>query len=254
MKRVIAFTLVFVMTFTMLSGCAKTNPSTTTTAAATAGTTAKPVSAEPHGIFNTYFLADLDTINPHTYILSDSGSIFGLTSMNLYRFIPNEKGDGYVFTTDLAESEPKQTDSEGKVWTIKILENAKWQNGDKINIDDLIYSWKMCLDPLLVNSRSSQMASDYITIVNAKEYSLQGKENKVKWEDVGIKKLDDYTVEITCTEPVTVMDIKNHLNYTWNGLVHKGTYEANMSADKTSTTYGSNSEKFMSCGPYILKE
>lgn len=254
MKRLLALTLAFVMMLSLFAGCSKTETETTASSDSSADTTSAAVSDEPYGVFNNYFLADVDTINPHIYTMSDSGSVFGLTSMGLYRYVPNETGDGFIFATDLAESDPEQVDEEGKVWNIKILENAKWQNGDAITIDDVIYSWKMCLDPLLVNSRASQMASDYITIVNAKEYSLQGSANTVAWEDVGIKKVDDYTVEITCTDPVTAIDVKNHVNYSWNELVHEGTYEACMNEDRTATTYGSTGDKFMSCGPFILKE
>ena len=255
MKRLLALTLAFVMMLSLFAGCSKTETETTASGDSSADTTtAAAASDEPYGVFNNYFLADVDTINPHIYTMSDSGSVFGLTSMGLYRYVPNETGDGFIFATDLAESDPEQVDEEGKVWNIKILENAKWQNGDAITIDDVIYSWKMCLDPLLVNSRASQMASDYITIVNAKEYSLQGSANTVAWEDVGIKKIDEYTVQIICTDPVTAIDVKNHINYTWNALVHEGTYEACMNEDRTATTYGSTGDKFMSCGPYILKE
>ena len=255
MKRLLALTLAFVMMLSLFAGCSKTETETTASGDPSADTTtAAAASDEPYGVFNNYFLADVDTINPHIYTMSDSGTVFGLTSMGLYRYVPNETGDGFIFTTDLAESDPEQVDEEGKVWNIKIHEDAKWQNGDAITIDDVIYSWKMCLDPLLVNSRASQMASDYITIVNAKEYSLQGSANTVAWEDVGIKKIDEYTVQIICTDPVTAIDVKNHINYTWNALVHEGTYEACMNEDRTATTYGSTGDKFMSCGPYILKE
>ena len=254
MKRLLALTLAFVMMLSLFAGCSKTETETTASSGSSADTTTAAASDEPYGVFNNYFLADVDTINPHTWTMSDSGTLISLTSMNLYRYAPNETGDGFIFTTELAESDPEQVDEEGKVWNIKILENAKWQNGDAITIDDVIYSWKMCLDPILVNSRASQMASDYITIVNAKEYSLQGDANTVAWEDVGIKKVDDYTVQLICTDPVTAIDVKNHVNYSWNELVHEETYEACMSEDRTSNTYGSSADKYMSCGRFILKE
>lgn len=88
----------------------------------------------------------------------------------------------------MAESEPEQVDADGKIWQIKIRENAKWENGDSINVDDVIYSFQMCLDPLMVNNRASQLASDYITITKATDYYLQGTENKVSWDEVGIKR------------------------------------------------------------------
>ena len=148
----------------------------------------------------------------------------------------------------------QQTDEEGKVWHIKIRENAKWENGDAIDVDDVIYSFKMCLDPIMVNSRASQLASDYITITKASDYSLQGNAGTVAWEDVRIKKADDYTLELQLDAHVTAEDIKSHINYVWTCLVHEPTYEACMSEDRSTNTYGSTREKYMSCGAFILDQ
>lgn len=127
-------------------------------------------------------------------------------------------------------------------------------NGDAIDVDDVIYSFKMCLDPIMVNSRASQLASDYITITKASDYSLQGNTGTVAWEDVGIKKADDYTLELQLDAPVTAEDIKSHFNYVWTCLVHEPTYEACMSEDRSTNTYGSTREKYMSCGAFILDQ
>lgn len=213
-----------------------------------------PAQDEPYGTFRNYFTGDIDTINPHIYTLSNSGDVFALVSMRLYYQMPTEDGKAFVLTGELADGDPVQTDDEGKIWQIKIHEDAVWENGDKITIDDVIYSWQMCLDPILVNSRASQLASDYITIVNAKDYYLQGNAGTVAWEDIGIKKVDDYTVELQLTDPVTAEDVKNHLNYVWTSLVHKPTYEAQMDADRSKTAYGSSADRFMSCGRFILKD
>lgn len=255
MKKILALVLVLAMSLALFSGCNKTEDKPTTDKPVeTDKPQTTPQTTEPNGVFNSYMLADIDTINPHTWTMSDSETIFGLATMGLYYYVPTADGKGFEFVGELAKGDPVKTDEEGKVWKIEIYDNAQWANGDKITAEDVVYSFKMCLDPILVNSRASQMASDYITIVNAKEYSLQGNKGEVKWEDVGIKKLDDYTIEITCTDAVTAMDVKSHLNYGWTDLVHKATYEANMAADKSSTSYGSTGDKFMSCGAFILKE
>ena len=106
----------------------------------------------------------------------------------------------------------------------------------------------------MVNSRASQLASDYITITKASDYSLQGNAGTVAWEDVGIKKADDYTLELQLDAPVTAEDIKSHFNYVWTCLVHEPTYEACMSEDRSTNTYGSTREKYMSCGAFILDQ
>jgi oligopeptide transport system substrate-binding protein len=110
------------------------------------------------------------------------------------------------------------------------------------------------MDPLMLNSRASQLASDYITIVNAKEYYLQGKAGTVSWEDVGIKRIDDYTLQLELTGPVTQEDVMKHFNYAWTCLVYKPLYEAGMNADRTKTTYGSSAAEYMSSGFFVLTD
>ena len=85
----------------------------------------------------------------------------------------------------------------------------------------------------MVNNRASQLASDYITITKATDYYLQGTENKVSWDEVGIKRNGDYMLGLELDAPVTAADIKSHFNYVWTNLVHKPTYEAGMNEDRT---------------------
>jgi ABC-type oligopeptide transport system substrate-binding subunit len=63
-----------------------------------------------------------------------------------------------------------------------------------ITVDDVIYSLKQVMDPLLLTRRASQVASEYITIKGAVDYCQQGNSNSVPWETVGLKKIDDYTL------------------------------------------------------------
>ena len=264
-KRAMAAMLACTMAVSLLSGCSSEpkNPGDSDTAAATqaasqteaagaAETEAAQAESTGPKIFNDYFTTDVDTINPHTWSMSVAGDVISRTSLLLYRDYPTADGTAFEYVPELAADEPQQMDDEGMLWHIPIRENLQWANGDPISVDDVIYSFKMCLDPILVNSRASQLASDYITITKASDYALQGSADTVSWDEVGIKKADDYTLELQLDAPVTAADIKAHFNYMWTVLVHEPTYEACMSADRTTNTYGSTMDKFMSCGPFIM--
>lgn len=259
-KRVLAAFMVCSMAVGLLAGCSSEpkNPGDSDTAAVTtqagAETESGGAQATSEHVFHNYFTTDIDTINPHIYTLSASADVFRMTSLQLYRSYPTEDGSAFDYIPELASAEPEQMDEEGKVWQIKIRDDAKWENGDAINMDDVIYSFQMCLDPKLVNNRASQLASDYITITKAEDYYLQGDSGTVSWDEVGIKKIDDYTLELQLDAPVTAADIKSHFDYSWTCLVHKPTYEACMNEDRTSTTYGSTADKYMSCGAYLLTD
>ena len=255
-KRTIAALLACTMVLGTITGCSSEpkNPGDSDTEAVQVSTEAAATTSAGPKIFNDYMTSDVDTLNSHIYTLSVSSDIISPSTLLLYRLYPTEDGKSSDYVPELAESKPEQLDEEGKVWQIKIRENAKWENGDPITVDDVIYSFKMCLDPLMVNSRASQLASDYITITKATEYSLQGTENKVSWDEVGIKRNGDYLLGLELDAPVTEADVRSQFHYVWTNLVHKPTYEAGMNADRTKTSYGSTKDTYMSCGAYILTD
>lgn len=263
-KRTLAALLACTMLIGSLSGCSSEpkNPGDSNEPAETQATESTQVAdsetkaAEAAGpkIFNDYMTTDVDTLNSHVYTMSVSSDVINLTTLLLYRQYPTADGSTFEYVPELAADEPQQMDEEGKIWQIKLRENAKWETGEAINVDDLIYSLQMCLDPVLVNSRASQLASDYITIVKATDYYLQGNEETTSWDEVGIKRIDDYTLGLELEAPVTVADIKSHFNYTWTNLVHKPTYEEGMNEDHSKTSYASTLETYKSCGAYILTE
>ena len=255
-KRTIAALLACTMVLGTITGCSSEpkNPGDSDTEAVQVSTEAAATTSAGPKIFNDYMTSDVDTLNSHIYTLSVSSDIISPSTLLLYRRYPTEDGKSSEYVPELAESKPEQLDEEGQVWQIKIRENAKWENGDPITVDDVIYSFKMCLDPLMVNSRASQLASDYITITKATEYSLQGTENKVSWDEVGIKRNGDYLLGLELDAPVTEADVRSQFHYVWTNLVHKPTYEAGMNADRTKTSYGSTKDTYMSCGAYILTD
>ena len=69
---------------------------------------------------------------------------------------------------------------------------------------------------------------------------------------VGIKKTGDYQITIYSAAPTTPFDFK--YNFSSNWLVKEDLYEANKTqiGALTKTTYGTEKEKYMSYGPYIL--
>lgn len=170
---------------------------------------------------------------------------------NLYRYVPNDTKDGIKLVPDLAESEPITQD--GYTWNIKINPNAKWANGEKINADTFLYSWQKALDPNMMLSAASGLAQNIITVENAYEYYTQKAEGiEVAWEDVGFKKVDDYTVSVTTTEKYTGTQVMQHFQMRYTGPVYQPLYDSSISEDGTSTTYGTEADLFMASGPFVL--
>lgn len=259
-KHLLTALLAFALLLSTLSGCgAPKNPgdsnSEPTTPPQTGDEPQAPQTEEGRGgVFRDYTTGDIDIMNPYIYKNSASSDMLDKTGMTLYYAYATDDRSTFERLPVLAESEPKQMDDTHLVWQIKLRENAKWANGDPINVDDVIYSLQMALDPLLVNKQANQVADNYIKIANAVEYSLQGNSNTVSWDDVGIKRIDDYTLGLELALPATEYDVIAHFCNTWCNIVHRDTFEACMSADRTSNTYGSDLDSYMSCGQFIFTE
>lgn len=170
---------------------------------------------------------------------------------NLYRYVANEARDAAVLAPDLAAKEPYTED--GYTWTIELNPEAKWANGDPINADTFMYSWKMALDPKISYATPSGLAKNFIEVAGAYDYYTQASTGvPVDWEDVGFKKVDDHTLTVTATEKYTAVDVMRHFQMRYTGPVYEPLYEAGMNSDRTATTYGTETDQIMSCGPFQL--
>lgn len=262
-KKLAALLLATLMLFTILAAAcerAVQEPSASLTQDPSDTATPAPEETEDpipaaEKVYRTSLSADIATLNAHNNTNTNVQTVYDYCSSPLYRQVPTEDGTAAIYVGDLADGEPYLTDEAGYVWNIKIREDAKWSNGDPINADTFIYSYKMLLDPKLVNSMANFAYSNYITIKNAEAYykQLQEGNSAVAWDDVGIKKIDEYTLEFTTTQRSTASDVMRHFSDRSMFPVYEPLYEAGMNADRTATTYGTTLDEWMGCGPYILE-
>lgn len=204
---------------------------------------------EGHGILREASVNKIGSLNPHTYINSYSSDQIKRTSLRLYAYFPN---DDYTFcdlTGELAEEDPIQMDEEGKVWQIKIRDGVIWENGDDLDANDVYYTWKMILDPKMANLRASNFAKDVIEIENAMNYF----EGKCSWDEVGLKFIDDNTVEVHTVFGHDPREVKTHFAHEANCIVNEEYYEKGMNADRTETLYGTSTEYWISSGPFTVE-
>ncbi|MBQ5739607.1 MAG: hypothetical protein IIV78_04275 [Oscillospiraceae bacterium] len=195
------------------------------------------------------------TLNPHTAQQSSDTTAVAYITSPLYGNYLNKETNRFKRGPILAAEEPIDVNGDGTVWQIKINENAQWVNGEPINADTFMYSWKMVLDPKLLSPRASDIADGAVKVVNATAYCTQDTTGvAVAWEDVGIKKIDDYTIEITLVGPYTQSEVMRHLGTVGSYPVYEPLYEAGMNAERTATSYGTEFEQSMSCGQFYLSD
>ncbi|NRD78431.1 peptide ABC transporter substrate-binding protein [Bacillus sp. BRMEA1] len=96
---------------------------------------------------------------------------------------------------DLAVGDPEYN-ADKTVLTIKLRKDAKWSNGDPVTAKDFVYAWQRGIDPKTASPYVPYMMDDKIK--NATAIS----ENKAPVSSLGIKAVDDYTLQVTLEKPL----------------------------------------------------
>lgn len=134
---------------------------------------------------------------------------------------------------------------DGLVYTFHMRKEAKWSNGDPVTARDFYNSYKRILTPSLA-SRYSYML---YPIKNAKRFNESEITN---FDDVGVKALDDATLQITLEHPTAYFLAMTAQHFTY-WPVHLPTIE------KYGDPYqrGNNWTRpghYVGNGPFVLKE
>ena len=89
-----------------------------------------------------------------------------------------------------------ELDASGTVYTFKLRPDAKWSNGEPVTAADYVYGWQRAADPK--NASNYAWFIELTGVANASDV-VQGKQSP---DALGIKALDDYTLQITLKNPV----------------------------------------------------
>jgi ABC-type oligopeptide transport system substrate-binding subunit len=114
-------------------------------------------------------------------------------------------GDDLEPLPALAES----WEEDGNVVTFHLRDDGRWTNGDPVTAHDFEYSWKRTLDPKLAADYAYQLYG----IVGAEAYNnAKPAEAAALRERVGVKALDDRTLQVTLTseQPWFVQQAAHH--------------------------------------------
>ena len=211
------------------------------------------VAASGPKIMNLSLTAPATTLNAHVTEMSEI-EIIDYVQACLYQWVPSADRKAHFLDAELATGKPIPG-ADGTSWTIKIDPRAKWADGEPITADTFIYSWKMALDPKMLNTPGgSTCGKNYITVKNALAYYTQATTgNAVSWADVGLKKIDDRTLSIVTDGRFTQQEVMQHFAWRTTGPVYEKLYEATMDSSRRTTQYGTSMEKYMPSGPFKLK-
>lgn len=181
----------------------------------------------------------------------------------LYEYEFNADKTGYVLVPSMAAENPIPVDSKvlpsgkevSKKWRIKIADNLQWKFNSstdtsmitKTNIDarDFYETYKIALENKWLRAVSG--GGDFVggpqKILNAQEFV----DGTAKWEDVGIKLIDDYTLEFNFVEDQSEWNIRYGFSSFVTTPINIELYKA--LGDK----YGVDEKSIGYTGPYYVE-
>lgn len=127
-----------------------------------------------------------ETIDPIQNTSTDGGTIASAVFEGLTALDANDEPiPGVAETWDV--SPDKMT------YTFHLRKDAKWSDGQAVTAKDFVYSWQRALDP----NTKAEYAYQLFYIKNGEEFNS----GTAKAEDLGVKALDDYTLEVALNAP-----------------------------------------------------
>ena len=148
-------------------------------------------------------------------------------------------------------------DETGTVYTFKIREGVKWVDSQGREIADLTaHDWVSGMQHLLdLGTGATYLAgSGYANIVGVDEY-LSG--DITDFTQVGVKAVDDYTLQYTLSEPtsyfLTILGYNPFSPLCRTYYESKGgKFGAELDATAADYTYGKTPDDIAYCGPYLV--
>ena len=196
MKKILAAMLSGAVVLAALGGCgtytddgtsSSGSSSSAETSSAESGTgestdTSADTSADPMTF--TFIGGQPVTLNPILSQSTDDGNSFYLLQSSLFRYTADGVQNEICETYDVSD--------DGLTYTFH-LRDANWSDGEPITAEHFAYALYCYTSP----DMGCPQASGYYDIAGAEAFNT----GSGSWEDVGVKAIDDKTLEITLTEP-----------------------------------------------------
>ncbi|MFR3727211.1 peptide ABC transporter substrate-binding protein [Lacrimispora sp.] len=228
-KKVLALSSAVCLAMGVLTGCGFTG-STESTAASETAAGKESEAAAGSQVLSVYANAEIKTLVQ--WAASDSQSAM----------VNNNAFEGLLRLDEKNEAQPALAESfdvsEDKLtYTFHLRDGLQWSDGTPLTANDFVFAWLKQMSAEATNGYSFIM-TDYI--VNGIEYN----EGTVKAEEVGVKALDDKTLEVTLKAPtpyfprLTVLCQFFPLNEAY--------------VTEQGDQYGLTADHMIYCGPYVI--
>lgn len=183
--------------------------------------------------------SDATGLNPMINTTGPDNGVYDLIYETLISEVTDENSNAVIRP---AAAEKWDISDDGTVYTFHIREDAVWSDGEPVTADDFVFTFRTMATPE-VGSTNAWLFEDVILNYTEALYN-DGKtaEYDKKPEDIGVKAIDDKTVEFTLTKPYSYfLDL-----LTGAKPVRQDKYE------EYGNEYGSSVDKIVMNGPFVV--
>lgn len=228
-KRFIALIMILILCIGLLSGCGKEQG---TPAGVENGEEIEGMQKEQ--VFSFATLDEPTGLNPLVNTTAPDNSVHRFFLETLIRYVTDENGLAVI---EPGIAEDWEVSEDGLIWTFYLREEAIWDDGVPVTAHDFVYTYRMMATPE-IGSTNAHLFDDIILNFTEAHYD-EGK----KPEDIGVKAVDDHTLEFTLTKPTA------YFIELLNGArpIRQDKYE------EWGEEYGSSKDKVIGNGPFKIK-
>lgn len=175
--------------------------------------------------------SECKTLDPGVSNYLSSSSLL----MNMFMGLEMVGEDGSSIVPGCAES--YEISDDGLVYTFHLYDDLKWSDGSALTANDFVWSWIRELKP----ETASGCSNSLYVIKNAEAFA----NGECSEDEVGVKALDDTTLEITLENPTSYF--LDMLCETCFVPVQQATVEG-------SSTWSQEADTFICNGAYVMKQ
>ncbi len=190
--------------------------------------------ADAEQYLNMLLQSEPKTIDQSKSSDSYSSQILANCQESLTRIVQDENGKDKI-EKGIAES--WETSDDKLTWTFK-LRDAKWSDGKPVTAEQFVYGITRTLD----QNTASPYAFLLYPIANAAEFNS----GKAKAKDLGVKAIDEKTVEFTLASPCAYF-----LDLTYFKVMQPQREDI---VKEHGDKYGSEANSMVYCGPFMISE
>jgi oligopeptide transport system substrate-binding protein len=196
---------------------------------------ATPAAGETLSDNQTFTYRELDefpTIDPN--LIEDVSG--GHVARQLFEGLYGQDAEGNIVPAAALSHEVSE---DGLTYTFTLRPEATWSNGEPVTANDFVYSWRRAADPATASNYAW-----YIELMKIKN-AAQVVAGEVAPEELGVRAVDDHTLEVTLESP---------LPYFPQMVTHYTTYPVPQSVIEEHGDQWTQPGNLVGNGAYVLSE